>query len=109
MTEHLPARLPKVMQHKPNTLVTARSPVMAALGLPHPFVLGLLGGVGELIHMVGLIAAGLVAVLAGAALSGAAGALLARPLAAALRVYPQWLVVPTIQGEMPPNPKDAPT
>lgn len=117
---------------------------MAALGLPHPF---LLGGVGELIPMVGPIAAGLVAlplafmkmplwvgivvavffvvlsiveanvivpkvmkanvdlppfftvvaVLAGATLSGVIGALLALPLAAVLRVYLQRLVVPAIQ------------
>ncbi|MEO7319550.1 MAG: AI-2E family transporter, partial [Chthoniobacteraceae bacterium] len=126
------------------TIVTA---AMAALGLPHPFLLGLVGGVGELIPMVGPIAAGLVAaplafitmplwvgivvvlffvilsiveanvvvpkvmkanvdlppfftvvaVLAGATLSGVVGALLALPLAAALRVYLRRLVVPAIQ------------
>ncbi len=120
---------------------------MAAFGLPHPFLLGIIGGVGELIPMIGPIAAGLVAVplafltmplwvgivvavffvvlsiveanvivpkvmkanvglppfftvvavLAGATLSGVIGALLALPLAAALRVYLQRLVVPAIQ------------
>lgn len=127
------------------TIITA---VMGALGLPHPFLLGLLGGVGELIPMVGPIAAGLVAVplalltmplwigvvvtvffvvlsvvegnvivpkvmkanvglppfftvvavLAGGALAGVTGALLALPLAAALRVYLKRLVVPVIQS-----------
>lgn len=126
------------------TVITA---AMAALGLPHPFLLGMIGGLGELIPMVGPIAAGVVAaplafmtmplwvgivvvvffvvlaiveanvivpkvmqanvdlppfftvvaVLAGAALHGVVGALLALPLAAALRVYLRRLVVPAIQ------------
>lgn len=128
-------------------MTTIIAATMAALGLPHPLLLGLLGGVGELIPMVGPIAAGLVAVplafltmplwvgiviavffvvlsiieanvivpkvmkanvdlppfftvvavLAGATLSGVIGALLALPLAAAGRVYMQRLVVPAIQ------------
>lgn len=130
-------------------MTTIISIAMALLGLPHPILLGLAGGVGELIPMVGPIAAGLIAVplaflimppwvgiatlvfflvlsivegniivpqvmashvdlppfftvvivLAGASLSGVVGALLALPLAAALRVYLQRLVVPAIQGK----------
>lgn len=41
------------------TLVTL---AMAALGLPHPLLLGLVAGVGELIPMVGPILGGFVAV-----------------------------------------------
>ncbi len=128
------------------TLITA---AMAALGLPHPLLLGLVGGLGELIPMVGPIAAGfvavplafafmplwvgivtsvfflllsilegnvivpkvmeknvdlspfttVVAVLAGASLAGVIGALLALPLAAALRIYVKRLVVPAIQKQ----------
>ncbi len=128
-------------------VTTMISVAMALLGLPHPILLGMVGGVGELIPMVGPIAAGfiavplaflimplwvgivvlvfflvlsivegniivpivmrsnvnlppfftVVAVLAGATFSGVVGALLALPLAAALRVYLQRLVVPAIQ------------
>ncbi|MBA3607779.1 MAG: AI-2E family transporter [Chthoniobacterales bacterium] len=128
-------------------MTTLISIAMALLGLPHPILLGMVGGLGELIPMVGPIAAGViavplaflllplwvgiatvafflvlsivegnvivpkimqanvglppfftvVAVLAGATLYGVAGALLALPLAAALRVYLQRLVVPAIQ------------
>jgi len=128
-------------------MTTIVAAAMAALGLPHPFLLGMVGGVGELIPMVGPIAAGfvavplafmtmplwvgivvavffvvlsiveanvivpkvmkanvdlppfftVVAVLAGATLYGVIGALLALPLAAALRVYLRRLVVPAIQ------------
>lgn len=123
------------------------SAVMALFGLPHPILLGIVGGIGELIPMVGPIAAGLiavplafftmplwvgiavlcffivlsivegnfvvpkvmeanvdlspfytvVAVLAGAALAGVIGALLALPLAAAARVFLQRIIVPEIQ------------
>ncbi len=129
------------------TLVTL---AMLALGLPHPLLLGLVAGVGELIPMVGPILGGVVAVplafflmplwvgfvtlgffvllsivegnlivpkvmeknvdlppfftvvavLAGGTLGGVVGALLALPLAAALRVYLRRLVVPAIQGKV---------
>lgn len=122
---------------------------MAVLGLPHPILLGMAGGIGELIPMVGPILAGwiavplafatlplwaaiatlvffivlsiveanvivpkvmeknvdlspfftVVAVLAGASLSGVIGALLALPIAAALRIYLKRLVVPAIQKQ----------
>jgi len=42
-----------------STIIAA---AMAVLGLPHPLLLGMVGGVGELIPMVGPIAAGLIAV-----------------------------------------------
>ena len=129
-------------------MTTIIAGAMALLGLPHPILLGMVGGLGELIPMVGPILAGLiavplafmfmplwvaltaivfflvlsiveanvivpkvmesnvnlppvftvVAVLAGATLSGVAGALLALPVAAAMRVYLRRLVVPAIQG-----------
>ncbi len=128
-------------------VTTTISIAMFSLGLPHPILLGMAGGLGELIPMVGPLAAGLiaiplaflllplwvgiattvfflvlsiveanvivprvmqahvglppfftvVAVLIGATLYGVLGALLALPLAAALRVYLQRLVVPAIQ------------
>ena len=43
-------------------MTTLISLAMAALGLPHPLLLGIVGGIGELIPMVGPIAAGWVAV-----------------------------------------------
>jgi predicted PurR-regulated permease PerM len=123
------------------------SAAMAALGIPHPVLLGIVGGIGELIPMVGPIVAGIVAVplafftmplwvalvalvffvilstiegnvivpkvmqknvelspfftvvaiFAGVTLFGILGALLAIPVAAALRVYLKRLVVPAIQ------------
>ncbi len=128
-------------------MTTIISIAMALLGFPHPILLGVVGGIGELVPMVGPIAAGfiavplaflimplwvaivapafflmlsivegnfivprvmqsnvdlppfftVVAVLAGATVSGVVGALLAVPLAAALRIYLQRLVVPAIQ------------
>ncbi len=128
-------------------MTTIISIAMALLGFPHPILLGMVGGIGELVPMVGPIAAAfvavplaflimplwvaivalvfflvlsvvegnvivprvmksnvdlppfftVVAVLAGATLYGPVGALLALPLAAALRVYLRRMVVPAIQ------------
>lgn len=43
-------------------VTTIISLTMAALGLPHPFLIGIVGGVGEFIPMVGPIAGGFIAV-----------------------------------------------
>jgi predicted PurR-regulated permease PerM len=132
-------------------MMTLISIAMAALGVPHPILIGIVGGIGELIPMVGPIVAGfvavpvafftmplwvgivtivffvvlstvegnlivpkvmqknvelspfftVVAVLVGVTLSGLVGALLAIPLASALRVVLKSLVVPAIQKRRP--------
>jgi predicted PurR-regulated permease PerM len=128
-------------------IMTLISIAMAALGVPYPILLGIVGGIGELIPMVGPIVAGFVAVplalftmplwvgvvtiiffvvlstvegnvivpkimqknvelnpfftvvvvIMGVTLSGLVGALLAIPVAAALRVVLKDLIIPAIQ------------
>lgn len=128
-------------------MTTLVSLAVAALGLPHPLLIGLVAGIGEVIPMVGPILGAVVAVplaffflplwvgfvtlgffivlsqvegnvivpkvmeknveltpffsvlavLAGGALAGVVGALLALPLAAAARVFLRRLVIPAIQ------------